>query len=247
MTQSSHTTQVALSLILAAAACAGLQAQTPDPCSTAPQTCATTINTRASASRRLPNSVVDIAVGINASDKELAGAQRQLAQRTTTLLAYLRGQHVERLMTNSVNVSPQTHSDKNGPDKIVGYSASSFVSFRTTPAEAPVILGSVLSNGADTINSTSFTATEEEVRTANGQLSAEAVGAAIAQATAIAKAAQMQVVAVRTINVQDQGSFSPRPMNSRAMAVMSAPTTIDTAAGEQEITVSVDVVVAARP
>ncbi len=190
MIRISRTTQVAVSFFLAAS-CAAIQAQTPDPCATAPQTCATTINTRASASRRLPNSVVDVAVGITASDKAIAGAQRQLAERTANLLGYLRAQHVERLITNSVNVSPRSQSEKNGPDRIVGYSASTSISFRTGPAAVTEILSGMLSNGADTIGSTSFTATEEQLRVARSELSAEAVRAAIAQANAIAKAAEM--------------------------------------------------------
>jgi uncharacterized protein YggE len=105
----------------------------------------------------------------------------------------------------------------------------------------------VLSNGADRIDSTNFTATEEQLRAARSELSAEAVHTAIAQANAIAKAAEMHVVAVKTINVEDQGSFHPGPMNGRAMALIAPKQPIDTAAGEQEITVSVDVVVAARP
>jgi len=246
MIRISRTTQVAVSFFLAAS-CAAIQAQTPDPCATAPQTCATTINTRASASRRLPNSVVDVAVGITASDKAIAGAQRQLAERTANLLGYLRAQHVERLITNSVNVSPQSQSEKNGPDRIVGYSASTSISFRTGPAAVTEILSGMLSNGADTIGSTSFTATEEQLRVARSELSAEAVRAAIAQANAIAKAAEMHVVAVKTINVQDQGTFHPGPTNGRAMALIAPKQPIDTAAGEQEITVSVDVVVAAKP
>jgi uncharacterized protein YggE len=129
MTRSSRTTQIALWFFLATS-CAAIRAQTPDPCATAPETCATTINTRASAAKRLPNTVFDVAVGVTASDKAIAGAQRQLAQRTASLLEYLRGQHVQRLTTDSVNVLPQTQSEKNGPERIVGYSASTSVSFR---------------------------------------------------------------------------------------------------------------------
>lgn len=238
------------SLLLVVASAPLAQAQGPDPCTTSPQSCATTISTRATASKRIPNSAVDVAVGVAASDKDLATVQRQLAQHAASLLAYLRGQKVERLMTSGVNVSPQVQYEKNGQNRIVGYNGSTSVSFRTTPQKAPETLTGVLTNGANTINSTSFTATEEEIRAAQRELSAEAVRSAIAQASAMAKAAEMHVVAVKSINVENQGSYNPRPVVFAKMAVEvagAAPAPIDTAAGDQDVTVGVDVVVAARP
>lgn len=225
-------------------------AQAPDPCASAPQSCATTISTRGTASRRIADSAVDVSVGISASDKELANVQKQLAEHTASLLSYLRARKVERLMTNTVNVTPQVQYEKNGQNRIVGYNGSSSVSFRTTPEKAPETLTGVLTNGANTIDSTSFTATEEDVRAARRELSAEAVRTAIAQANAIAKAAEMKVVAVKSISVADQGDVNPRPFAPMAraglMKVDAAPP-IATEAGDQEITVGVDVVVAARP
>jgi len=244
-------TNLALLMLLAASTASLAQSGPPaDPCMTAPQSCATTISTQATASKRLPNSAADVTVGIAASDKELASVQRQLAQHTASLLAYLRGQKVERLITNGVNVTPQVQNEKNGQNRIVGYNGSSSVSFRTTPEKAPETLTGVLTNGANTIDSTSFTPTEEDLRAARRELSAEAVRTAIAQANAIAKAAEMKVVAVKSINVENQGGINPRPFARMAMAGMAKEDfaqPIATEAGDQEITVSVDVVVAARP
>ncbi len=225
-------------------------AQAPDPCATAPQTCATLINTHASAETRLPSTAVDISVEITANGKDLITVQRQLAEKSSTLLTYLRGEKVQRLITNAVNFTPETKSFRASADKTVGYDGSLAVSFRTTAEKAPVLLAGVLDHGANTINSTGFTPTEEEIAAARKELSAEATRTAIAQAEAIAKAAGMHVVAVRTINVQpDQDDNRPRYIaSSRLMefkaAAQAAP--IDTAAGEQVFSTRVDITVAAN-
>ena len=222
-------------------------AQAPDPCATAPQTCATTISTRATAQTRIPNTAVDISVAINTTDKDLPTVQRALSQKSSALLAYLRTQKAERLMTNGVNFIPEVKSQKNAIDKTVGFTGNTSISFRTTPEKAPELLAGVLDHGASNINSTSFTPTEEEYTAARNTLSAEATRTAITQAEAIAKAAGMHVVAVRTINVDNTGDYMPRPMEfAMKMSVMAgAPAPIETASGDQALTVGVGIIIAA--
>jgi uncharacterized protein YggE len=225
-------------------------AQAPDPCATAPQTCATLINTHANAETRLPSTVVDISVEITATGKDLANVQRQLAEKSTALLAYLRGVNVQRLVTSYVNFTPETKYSNSSVDKTVGYDGSSRVTFRTTPDKAPDLLSGVLDHGANTINSTHFTPTEDEIAASERELSAEATRTAIAEAQAIAKAADLHVIAVRTINVQsdqaearDKVAFNDGFVGGAMKQRLSAP--IATAAGEQVFSTRVDITVAA--
>ncbi len=244
---------VALPVLFLAFVCspAALLAQAsvsgPDPCATAPQTCATLIYTHATAQSRIPNTAVDISVGITASGRDLPSVQRALAEKSSSLLAYLRAQKAQRLITTSVSFSPSVKSQKNAPDKTVGYDASSQVSFRTTPERAPDLLSGVLGHGANNIDSNTFTPTEEEVAAARAALSAEATRTAIAQAETIAKAAGMHVVAVRTVNVEADAGFEPRarafPMQMKALAAPAPP--IEIAAGDQSLSMRVDVTIAA--
>ena len=218
----------------------------PDPCATAPQTCATLIDTQATAETRLPNTAADISVGITASDKDMPAVQRALAEKTATLLSYLRAQKAQRLITTSVSFSPQVKSQKNALDKTVGYDGSSQISFRTTPEKAAELLSGVLEHGANNISSTSFTPTEEEVAAARASLSGEATRTAIAQAYA-AKAAGLHVVAVRTINVDAAAPMMKRPLAYAAMEMRAgaSPAPIETAAGDQALSMQVRVTVAA--
>jgi hypothetical protein len=223
-------------------------AQTTDPCATAPASCATLIETHATAETRIPNTAVDVSVGVSATGKSLPEVQRALANKSNALLAYLRAQKVDRLITASVSFSPQTRYDKSGPDKTVGYDGSEQVSFRTTPEKAPDLLTGVLSNGANDIDSTTFTPTEQEIADARRKLAEEATRTAIAQADSIAAAAGIKVAAIRNISV-DNSAFEPVRINGlmdfKAGAAMPAPPPMNTASGDQQLSVQVNITAAA--
>lgn len=218
-----------------------------DPCETAPATCATLITTRATSETRIPNTAVDVSVGVSASGKDMTDVQRALATQSNGLLAYLKSQKVDRLMTTNINFSPDTRSQKNGPDKTVGYNGSEQVNFRTTPEKVPEILAGVLANGVNEIDGTTFTPTEEEIADARRKLSEDATKEAVAQADAIARAAGIHVVAVRNINVDNgvvQPMRAPVYMNGfAAKAEANAP--MQAASGDQQLSVTVNITAAA--
>jgi hypothetical protein len=234
--------QIALMLALPTAAFAQ---QTVDPCAQAPATCATLIETSATSQTRVPNTAVDISVSVTASGKNMAEVQNTFATKSNSLLAYLKAQKVERLITSRVSFSPETRYDKNGPDKTVGYTGTSSISFRTTPEKAADLLAGVLTNGANEIESTMFTPTEKEVADARRQLSEQATRTAVEQADAIAHAANMHVVSVRHITVNDEGIPRPIPMSFGAMAKAAAPVPMQTSAGGQDLSVRVNITAAA--
>jgi hypothetical protein len=221
----------------------------PDPCVTAPATCATLITTRATSETRIPNTAVDVSVGVSASGKDLPDVQRVLANQSNGLLAYLRGQKVERLITTNINFSPDVRTQKNSPDKTVGYNGSEQITFRTTPEKAPEILAGALTNGANEIDGATFTPTEQEIADARRKLSEDATKTAVAQADAIAHAAGMHVVAERNINV-DNSLVQPirisGGMQFEARAALApAPPPMQAAAGDQQLSVSVNITAAA--
>lgn len=197
---------------------------------------------------RIANTVVDVSVAVNTAGANLADVQRALATQSNGLLAYLRGQKVDRLITANINFSPDVRTQKNGPDKTVGYNGSEEVSFRTTPERAPDILAGVLTNGANEITGTTFTPTEQEIADARKKLSEDATKEAVAQADAIAKAAGMHVVAVRNINV-DNGIVQSLPMIRMAavngLVGAPPPSPMQTASGDQQLSVSVNITAAA--
>ena len=205
------------------------------------------INLEATARKRLPNTVADVTLGIQVEGRNTDAVSKLLAQHSQTLLDYLRQQGVERLRTEDVNFQPQTESVRNGPDRIVGYTGTASVSFRTIPDKLGTVLGGSLENGANTISQTQFTPTESEIDTARLELTIEATKMALARADAIAQATGLQVVRVEQINVGSEEVVIPRPVSMGKIEAAAAPP-IQTATGEQEVAmrVSVQVGVAKR-
>jgi len=200
------------------------------------------VSTSATAHRRIPNTVVDVSVGIQTQGADASSVSRDLAQRSQTLLEWLRGQGAERLATDQVSFQPQTHEEKSGQQKIVGYTGNTSVSFRTTPEKVGAILSGVLEHGANTIQQTSYAPKEEDQDKVRKELAQEATRTAVAQGNAVADAAGTHVIGVREVNVEPGGIIRPMPMmRMQAMAATAAAPPMATEAGEQDISVTVSV------
>ena len=200
------------------------------------------VSTRATAHRRVPNTVADVSVGIQTEGQSADAVGRDLAQRSQALLGWLRGMGAERLATEQVSFTPQMHADKGGKQSIVGYSGSTSVSFRTTPEKLGPLLSGVLEHGANTIQQTAYGPTEEEQDKVRKELAQEATRAALAQAEAVAVAAGTRVLGVREVDVEPV-SFD-RPINGRQLEErrsFAAVQPIATEAGEQDLSVNVAV------
>lgn len=202
-----------------------------------------TITTHATARTRLPNTVADVAVGVEAHARTVAGVQGALAQGSERLLGFLREQKVERLTTEQVAITPETESVRGQPDRITGYGGEVRVTFRVPAERLAAVLGGILDQGGNALQSTSLVPREAEFDAAREKLAADAVRAALAQARAVAEAAGRRLGAVRQIEV-DPGFGLPRPAPMRAVARMAAaPAPIATEAGESEVAATVTVTV----
>jgi uncharacterized protein len=202
------------------------------------------VSTSATAHRRIPNTVADISVGIQTQGTDAKSVSRDLAERSQTLLDWLRSQGAERLATDQISFQPQTHEEKNGQQKIVGYTGNTSVSFRTTPEKAGAILSGVLDHGANTIQQTSYSPSEEDQDKLRKELAQEATKTAVAQAEAVANAAGTKVIGVREVTVEPSSIIRPMPMmRMSAMAAPAPPPPPPMAgeAGEQDISVNVSV------
>jgi uncharacterized protein YggE len=200
------------------------------------------VSTSATAHRRIANTIADISVGIQTPGADAASVSRDLGQRSQTLLEWLRSQGAERLATDQISFQPQTHEEKNGQQKIVGYTGTTSVSFRTTPEKVGAILSGVLDHGANTIQQTSYAPKEEEQDKVRKELAQEATRTAVAQGTAVAEAAGTHVIGVREVNVEPSGIIRPMRMYEQMGAAMKgAAPAMAGEAGEQDVTVTVSV------
>jgi hypothetical protein len=200
------------------------------------------INLDAMARKRLPNTVANVVLGIQVDGRSGDAVSSSLAQKSQTLLDFLRQQGVERLRTEDVSYQPQVESGRNGgPDRIVGFTGSSSISFRTTPDKLGAVLSGSLEHGANTISQTQFSPLESEVDSARQELAIEATKAALARADALAQATGLRVVRIEEINVGSEENFAPLGAPKVMGGVIRA---VETASGEQELAVRVSVQVA---
>ena len=198
------------------------------------------ISVEATARKRVPNKVADVVLAIQVDGRTGDAVSSALSQRSQMLLDYLRQQAVDRLTTEEVGFEPQVEPVRGGPDRIVGYTGHASVSFRTTPDKLGTVLSGSLEHGANTIAQTQFTPLESDIDAARRDLAIEATKTALARADAIAQAAGVRVVRIEDITVRSEESAVPLQFKSaRAMEAPAPARAIETATGEQEVSVRV--------
>ncbi len=213
------------------------------------QTAAAVIATHAQARRRLPNTVSDASVTIEVHGRDVRGTAALLAQRSQTLLAYLRGQDAERLRTERTDFEPELQEVRGQPDRIKGFTGRAVVSFRTTPERLPVLLAGSLDNGATGLLQSGFSPREEELDAARRELAAEATRTALGQARSIAQAAEQRVAGIQRIEVatpRAPGSDEPEAEFRMARAPRPVPP-IASEAGGSDVAVTVFVTIRLAP
>lgn len=207
------------------------------------------ITTNAEARRRLQATVSDASVTIEVHGRDLRGTATALAQRSETLLNYLRAQGAERVRTEGTGFDPEVQEVRGQPDRIKGYSGRTGISFRTVPDRLPLLLSGSLENGATGLLQSGAQPREEDIETARQELAAEATRAALARARSVAAAAEGKLGGIQRIEVDPvslPGGFEP----DMALRMERAPRPVPpmaSAAGETEVMVRVSLSVRLLP
>lgn len=206
-----------------------------------------TITTHATARDRLPNTVADVTLGIEAHARTLSEVQATLANNSTQLLTYLRTAGAERTRTQGVNIRPDLDPTpvRGQPPRIVGYSGDMRVAFQIEAGTLGDVLGDALGHGANTVQDTTLHPRQSELDGKRHDLAATATKQAIEEARIVAEAAGRHLGAFRVLNVDTPSPMAPR---SGLMVMASSPSAmakpIATEAGDTEITSTVTVTIA---
>ncbi|OZA35134.1 MAG: hypothetical protein B7X92_09780 [Novosphingobium sp. 17-62-9] len=195
----------------------------------------------------------DLAVftaGVTTQGKTAGEALTENAQRMTAVIASLRKNGIaERdIQTSNLSVNPVYGQPKRLPDGsmeerepvIVGYQASNQVTVRQRKLDQyGKVIDTLVAAGANQVNGPSF-----QIDTPDGAMDEARLAAmktARARADLYAKAAGLRVVRVLSIT-ENAGCAPPQPQVMFARADMaSAPKSSPVAAGELEMTVTVNV------
>lgn len=205
-----------------------------------------TVTTHATARDRLPNTVADVTLGIEAHARTLPEVQATLGNNSTQLLAYLRTTGAERTRTQGVNVRPDLDPNpaRGQPARIVGYSGDMSVAFQIEAGKLGDVLGEALGHGANTVQDTTMHPRQTEMDGKRHELAAAATRQAVEEARVVVEAAGRHLGAFRAVNVDTPTPNAPRSMLVMAAAAPAMAKPIATEAGDTEITSTVTVTIA---
>lgn len=200
-------------------------------------------------STRTPDLAVFTA-GVTTQAKTAGAALTENAQRMTAVIASLRKAGIaERdIQTSNLSVNPVYGQPQRMPDGsieqqdpvIIGYQATNQVSVRQRKLDSyGKVIDTLVANGANQVNGPSFQIDNADAAMDEARI--EAMKKARMRADLYAKAAGLRVVRVLTIS-ENAGWSPPQPQVMFARAEMaSAPKSSPVAAGELEMTVTINV------
>jgi len=185
---------------------------------------------------RIPTSLTQVELGVELQGNTAEQVHKEVAQRSSKLIDFLRSQQVERLQTASIRLQPQ-YKYENNQRQLVGYSGSNTVSFRLPTEKVGSLLDESVKNGATQINRVSFTATEQAISQAQKEALRQATIDAQSQADAVLQALNFKSKEIISINVN--GANPPRPQPVAMAREMAMNDSTPVVGGEQTVQGSV--------
>lgn len=189
---------------------------------------------------RVPD-LATFSAGVVTQAADVNAAMRANAQRMSAVIAALRQAGVaERdIQTANLSAEPQYRDGPNQAPKITGYVVTNTVRVRLHElGKAGDVLDALVREGANQIEGPSFTLDQPE--TALDEARKEAVHQAQARADLYAAATGLKVR--RIVSISESGGAMPPPRMLQAGVMRAAAVSTPVAAGENTVTVDLDVV-----
>lgn len=193
----------------------------------------------ATGSERIEATVADIRLAIEERGQTDEEARERMAQRSNSLLSFLREQGVDRLKTTSLRLHPIYDYTK-GDREVVGFQAMSVIEFRSDTADAAHLIDEAIARGANQVQDLLFTAPEDVIEEARRRALRSATRLALARADAVLDELDLERRRIVRIHIGDEDSQAPISPRRMERAMTSADrTTTDLEAGEPEIKATV--------
>lgn len=179
-----------------------------------------------------------VRLGVEAQGKTAEAVQSEVAQRSNSVVNFLKSRRVEKLETTGVNLNPNYRYD-NGKQTLTGYSASNTVSFRVDTKTAGSIMDEAVKAGASRIDGISFIASDGAIANARKTALKKATQDAQEQADAVLGALGLSRQEIVSIQVNGATTPPPRPIPYAAKAMAEAAPPSPVMGGDQEVEASV--------
>ncbi len=164
-------------------------------------------------------------LGVQADGKTASEAQEKVRSLVTPLIDRLKQLQVEKLQTTSVQLFTRYSNRPDRPEEreLIGFTGRNTVRFQVPIAQAGRVLDASVGNGANTVQSLSFSAPEAQLAQARNVALGRAVVDAQSQADAVLKSLGLSAKQVRSVQVER--SFQSVVSYSPEVASLSARST----------------------
>ncbi len=184
---------------------------------------------------RIPTTLTNVNLGVEIQGKTATEVQNNVAQRTSSLVDFLRSRPIERLQTTGIRLQPNYKYDNN-QRRLIGYTGTNTISFRVKTEEVGSLLDDAVKAGATRIDRISFTAEETAISDAQKEALKLATVDAERQAEAVLSSLNFQSQEI--INISINGANAPQPQIMRSPEIVMNSTAADSTpviGGEQTI------------
>lgn len=198
-----------------------------------------TISVTGQGDEAIATSLSQIRLGVEVKGKTAEQVQTDIANRSASVVEFLKGQNVDKLTTTGINLQPE-YDYNNGDRRLIGYIATNTVSFEVPTEQAGSIMDESVKAGATRIDGISFRATDAALKAAETIALQEAATDARAQADAVLSA--LGLSAKEVVQIQVNGSQPPMPlpiMRAEAFKMTADAATTPVEGGEQTVNATV--------
>ncbi len=171
----------------------------------------------------IPTTLTHVSLGVEIQEKTATEVQKNVAERTSSLVDFLRSRPIEKLQTTGIRLQPNYQYDNN-QRRLVGYIGTNTVSFRVKTEEVGSLLDDAVKAGATRIDRISFTA--EETAISEAQKEALKLATLDAQKQAEAVLSTLDFQSQEIINISINGANAPQPQ------IRQSPETLRTASAD---------------
>jgi uncharacterized protein len=178
-----------------------------------------TLTVTGQGSEKIPTTLTQIELGVEITGKTATEVQQEVAQRTSTVVEFLKSRNVEQLQTTGVQLQP-TYDYSDNQSKLSGYIGTNTVSFRLKTDQVGNLLDETVKAGATRINNVSFTATEAAISSAQKESLRKATLDAQALADTVLKT--LNFAPKQIVNIQINQASVPQPTLVRAEQLSKA-------------------------
>jgi uncharacterized protein len=182
--------------------------------------------------------LAQVSLGVEVSGKSSTTVQKEAANRAARVLQLLRLRKVDKLQTSTVTLTPN-YVNENNRQRVVGYTATNNVTFRTPTTEAGVTIDEAIKAGASRVDAVSSVPADAAIELAQSQAIQLATKDAQRQAQAALASLGLQQKSIIGIQINDANRPTPMPISQASFgrAEKVAPTEI--VGGEQEVQANV--------